>query len=131
MSRERRRGALLFELLVTLTIVGILLTTSTVVLARRRAVERDRVDRAAALRALSSEWTLLRSARPEELVPREKGSFVGPPDFVTSLAHRHPALTIRKADPAGIVFVRLEIDAGRRFRHRLVQEGFVSLGDRP
>src|SRR5262249_14880938 len=85
MHRTRARGALLLEALVSLAILGFVLAMGAGFLARRRDIERERLDREKALRALASEWVFLRTAPSGELVPRKDVLFVGPGAFVDGL----------------------------------------------
>ena len=122
------RGALLLEALVSLAILGIVLVMGAGFFARRRDIERERLDRETAVRALASEWAFLRTAFSGELVPREDAIFVGPGDFVDGLDARKPRLTIEGTEFPGLFFVRLEIGCGVRAPRRIVQEGYVYRG---
>ncbi len=115
-------------MLVALTILGIILTMGAGLLVRQRRLERDRLDRERALRAVSSEWVFLRTAVLEELAPRRDGPFLGPNEFADALEERHPSLTIEPGPRPGLLFVRVELDWGGGGAHRLVQEGYVYRG---
>lgn len=123
-----RRGALLLEALVALTILGIVLTMGAGFFARRRDIERDRLDREKALRAMASEWVFLRTSSGIDLTPRKDRLFVGPGAFVDGLDARQPRLDIESTEFPGLFFVHLEIDYGFRARRRLVHEGYVFRG---
>lgn len=129
LTRARsRRGALLLEALVALTILGIVLTMGAGFFARRRDIERDRLDREKALRAIASEWVFLRTSSGIDLEPRKERLFAGPGAFVDGLDARQPRLDIESTEFPGLFFVHLEIDYGVRARRRLVQEGYVFRG---
>ncbi len=115
-------------MLVALAILGIILTMGAGLLVRQRRLERDRLDRERAQRAVSSEWVFLRTALPAELTPRRDAPFVGPSEFADALEARHPSLTIEAGPRAGLLFVRIELDWGGGGAHRLVQEGYVFRG---
>lgn len=129
--RHGRRAFSLVEALVALALLGLLLLTGTTFLPRRRQLEKERLDREIALRALRSEWTVLRTGTTGGLPARERGPFLGPGPFIEAVLRRQPRLTIRPAEFPGLVFVRLEIDSGVRNKQRLVQEGFVQTKSAP
>ena len=62
MGTNRVRGVFLVEALVSLAILGIVLTLGAGFLARRRVLERNRLDHERAVRAAASEWIYLRSS---------------------------------------------------------------------
>ena len=124
--RERRsRGVFLLEALVSLAILGIVLTLGASFLARRRALERDRLDRERAVRALASEWIYLRTAFRSDVVPKDRRPFVGPGDFVDALEERNPLLSVKATEVDGLCFVHVEIAYGERMAKQIVQEGYV------
>lgn len=129
--KRAARGTLLMEALVALSILGIVLVFGAGFFARRRELERDRLDREKALRALASEWVFVRTALRSELEPRVDGLFVGPGDFVDGLDPRNPKLTIKSTSYPDLFQVRLEIDCGVRPKRRIVQEGYVYRGASP
>jgi hypothetical protein len=123
-----RRGFLLLDALVSLAILGIVLVMGAGFFARRRDLERERLDREKAVRALASEWVFLRTSFTGELVPRKDVLFVGPGVFVDGLDARHPRLSIEGTEFPGLYFVHVEIGYGVRTPRRLVQEGYVFRG---
>lgn len=131
MAAPRPRGVFLLEALVSLAILGIVLTLGASFLARRRALEVDRLDRDRAVRALASEWTYLRTAFGHDLYPKDRRPFAGPGVFVDALDTRNPVLNVRSTDVDGLYRVRLDIGYGKDAKKRLVQEGFVFRGVSP
>jgi hypothetical protein len=131
MASPRSRGTFLLEALVSLTILGIVLTLGASFLARRRALEADRRDHDRAARALASEWIYLRTAFRGDLTPKDKRPFAGPGVFVDALDARNPVLSVRSTDVDGLYRVTLEIGYGKESKRRLVQEGFVFRGVSP
>lgn len=138
MSRRRRsalprvppaaraaRAFALAETLVALAVLGILLSLGLTLFQRRRELERELLDRAVAVRALGSEWAVLRTSSAADLVPQEEGPFLGPVEFLTAIEDRDPLLTIEETKYPGLVKVRLDIRAGVKRSHRIVQEGWV------
>jgi hypothetical protein len=125
---DSSRGALLAEAIVSLAILGLVLAFGAGFFARRRDMERDRLDHEVALRALASEWVFLRTAPAGEVAARERILFVGPGAFVDGLDARTPELTVKGTEVPGLFFVRLSIGYGLRTKHRAVQEGWVYRG---
>jgi hypothetical protein len=125
---RRTRGVFLLEALVSLAILGVVLTLGASFLARRRALEAERLDRDRAGRALASEWLYLRTAFARDLSPKDKRPFAGPGVFVDALDARSPVLSVRPTDVAGLVRITLDIGYGPGARKRLVEEGFVFCG---
>jgi hypothetical protein len=125
------RGTFLLEALVSLAILGIVLTFGASFLARRRALEADRVDRDRAARALASEWVYLRTSFCGDLAPKDHRPFAGPGVFVDALDARNPVLRVRTTDMDGLYRVTLDIGYGREAKKRLVEEGFVFRGASP
>jgi hypothetical protein len=121
----------LLEALVSLAILGIVLTLGASFLARRRALEADRRDRDRAVRALASEWVYLRTAFRGDLYPKDRRPFAGPGVFVDALDARSPVLSVRSTDVDGLYRVTLDVGYGERAKKRLVEEGFVFLGVSP
>ena len=115
----------------SLAILGVVLTLGASFLARRRALEAERLDRDRAARALASEWTYLRTAFRHDLFPKDRRPFAGPGVFVDGLDARDPVLRVRSTDVDGLYRVTLEIGYGATARKRLVQEGFVFRGVPP
>ncbi|MGZ5430524.1 MAG: pilus assembly FimT family protein, partial [Thermoanaerobaculia bacterium] len=109
MGERRSRGVFLLEALVSLAILGIVLTLGASFLARRRALERDRLDRERAVRALASEWIYLRTSFRNDVFPKDRRPFVGPGDFVDALDARNPFLRVKSTEVDGLCFVHLEI----------------------
>ena len=130
MMRPPSSGTSLLEALVALSILGIVLTMGAGFLARRRDLDRERLDRERALRALRSEWVFLRTASRPEFLPAERRGFLGPFEFADSLASRSPRLTLSPGAYPNLWFVRLDLGYGRRGR-RIVQEGWVFAGGGP
>jgi heme exporter protein D len=130
-ASPRPRGTFLLEALVSLTILGIVLTLGASFLARRRALEAERRDRDRAARALATEWTYLRTAFRHDLVPKDKRPFAGPGVFVDALDARDPFLRVLSTDVDGLFRVTLDIGYGKDAKKRLVQEGFVFRGAGP
>lgn len=128
MGTNRVRGVFLVEALVSLAILGIVLTLGAGFLARRRALERNRLDHERAVRAAASEWIYLRSSFRTDVAPKERRLFVGPGAFVDSLDARDPFLRVRSTDVDGLYLVHLEIGYGEKMARRIVQEGFVFRG---
>ena len=128
MAASRRRGVFLLEALVALAILGIVLMLGASFLARRRALEADRLDRDRAARALASEWTYLRNGFTSDLYPKDKRPFVGPSAFVDALDARGPVLRVKTTDVEGLYEVVLDIGYGKGAKKRLVQGGFVWRG---
>ena len=122
---RRTRGVLLVEALVSLAILGIVLTLGAGFLARRRALERDRLDQERASRAAASEWLYLRSGFRSDVEPKERRPFVGPGAFVDSLDARDPVLRVKATEIDGLYLVHLEISYGAKMARRIVQEGYV------
>ncbi|HSB62772.1 MAG TPA: prepilin-type N-terminal cleavage/methylation domain-containing protein [Thermoanaerobaculia bacterium] len=131
MSERRSRGVFLLEALVSLAILGIVLTLGASFLARRRALEKDRLDRERAVRALASEWIYLRTSFRNDVYPSDRRPFVGPGDFVDALDSRNPFLKVKSTDVDGLCFVRLEIRYGEKMSRQIVQEGYVFRGAGP
>lgn len=127
----RARGTFLLEALVSLAILGIVLTFGGSFLARRHALEADRRDRDRAARALASEWTYLRTSFLHDLSPKDRRPFAGPGVFVDALDARDPVLSVRTTDVDGLYRVTLDIGYGTGAKKRLVQEGFVFRGVSP
>ncbi len=128
MGTNRVRGVFLVEALVSLAILGIVLTLGAGFLARRRVLERNRLDYERAVRAAASEWIYLRSSFRTDVAPKERRLFVGPGAFVDSLDARDPFLRVRSTDVDGLYLVHLEIGYGEKMARRIVQEGFVFRG---
>jgi hypothetical protein len=128
MTERRSRGVFLLEALVSLAILGIVLMLGAGFLARRRALERERLDRERAVRALASEWLYLRTSFRNDVFPKDRRPFVGPGGFVDALDSRNPILSVKSADVDGLCFVRLEIGYGEKMAKRIVQEGYVFRG---
>jgi hypothetical protein len=122
---RRRRGALLLEALVALTLLGFLLLMGGWVFSRRKQLEYERLDRESALLALESEWAVLRSASGTDLGPRESAPFVGPAPWLDHVSPRRPRLTIGSGPFPDLAEVRLEISCVPE--RRIVQSGFVRL----
>jgi hypothetical protein len=118
-----RRGALLLEAVVALTILGFILLMGGWVFARRKQLEYERIDRESALLALESEWTVLRAAPASELGPREGAPFVGPQPFLEHIDKRRPRLTLQPGPFEDLMEVRLEISCAPE--RRVVQVGYV------
>jgi hypothetical protein len=130
-TAPRVRGTFLLEALVSLAILGIVLTFGASFLARRRALEAERLDRDRAARALASEWSYLRSSFRADLNPKDRRPFAGPGAFVDALDARNPFLKVRATELDGLYRVTLEIGYGKDAKKRLVQEGFVFRGASP
>lgn len=113
-----------------LSILGIVLTMGAGFLFRRRDLDRDRLDRERALRALRSEWVFLRTSPRSAFLPNEGREFVGPVGFADALAARSPRVSLKPGSYADLWFVRLDIGYGRQGR-RLVEEGWVWSGGGP
>ena len=128
MGTNRLRGVFLVEALVSLAILGIVLTLGAGFLARRRVLERNRLDYERAVRAAASEWIYLRSSFRTDVAPKERRLFVGPGAFVDSLDARDPFLRVRSTDVDGLYLVHLEIGYGEKMARRIVQEGYVFRG---
>jgi hypothetical protein len=127
--RARRvRGVFLLEALVSLAILGIVLTLGASFLARRRALERERVDRERAVRALASEWLYLRTSFRNDVYPKDRRPFVGPGSFVDALDPRDAFLRVKATDVDGLCLVHLEIRYGDEMKKEIVQEGYVFRG---
>lgn len=118
----------LLEALVSLAILGIVLTLGASFLARRRALEADRLDRDRAARALASEWTYLRGGFVADVYPKDRRPFVGPGRFVDALDARDPHLRVRTTEFEGLYEVVLDIGYGKDAKKRLVQQGYVFRG---
>jgi len=131
MGERRSRGVFLLEALVSLAILGIVLTLGASFLARRRALERDRLDRERAVRALASEWIYLRTSFRNDVFPKDRRPFVGPDDFVDALDARNPLLRVKSTEVDGLCFVHLEIGYGEKMAQQIVQEGYVFRGAGP
>jgi hypothetical protein len=134
LTRVVRRGAggvFLVEALVSLAILGIVLTLGAGFLARRRVLERDRLDHERAVRAAASEWIYLRSSFRNDVVPKDRRPFAGPGIFVDSLDARDPFLRVKSTDVDGLYLVHLEIGYGEKMARRIVQEGYVFRGAGP
>lgn len=123
-----RRGFALLEALVALGVLSVLLVLGLSFVKKRRDLERERLDREIALRAMTSEWAVLRTSSSSELSPREDGPFLGPPELLAAVEDRKPLLTVEAAGYPGLVKVRLSLAAGTRRIHRIVQEGYVRPG---
>jgi hypothetical protein len=121
----------LLEAVVSLAILGIVLTLGASFLARRRALEAERLDRDRASRALASEWRFVRGGFRHDLFPKDKRPFVGPGVFVDALDARGPVLGVRQTDVDGLYRVTLDIGYGPGAKKRLVEEGFVFRGSSP
>ena len=119
----RRRGVLLLEALVALTILGFVLLMGGWVFARRKQLEYERIDRESALLALESEWTVLRASKAADLTPRENAPFIGPDAFVAHVEARKPRLTIQPGPFAGLLEVKLEV--GCAPSKRVLEVGWV------
>jgi hypothetical protein len=120
-----RRGALLLEALVALTLLGFLLLMGGWVFSRRKQLEYERLDRESALLALESEWAILRSSAGSDLGSREGAPFVGPEPWLAHVASRRPRLTVRSGPFPDLAEVKLEISCVPE--RRIVQSGFVRL----
>lgn len=128
--RRGTSGTSLLEALVALAILGIALTMGAGFLARRRDIDRERLDRERALRAVRSEWVFLRTASRAEFLPADGRGFFGPPEFVDRLAERTPRLGLKPGSHPDLWFVRIDLGYGRHGR-RLVEEGWVFAGGAP
>ncbi len=128
--RRPPSGTSLLEALVALSILGIVLTMGGGFLFRRRDLDRDRLDRERALRALRSEWVFLRTSPRSAFLPGDGREFVGPAGFPEALSARSPRLSLKPGPYADLWFVRLDIGYGRRGR-RLAEEGWVWSGGGP
>ena len=134
MTRAVRRGTggvFLAEALVSLAILGIVLTLGAGFLARRRALERDRLDHERAVRAAAGEWIYLRSSFRSDVTSKDRRLFAGPGAFVDSLDARDAFLRVKSTDVDGLYLVHLEIGYGEKMARRLVQEGYVFRGAGP
>ncbi len=118
----RRRGTTLIEAVVALAILGVVVLFGTSFFVKRREVEKERLDRDVAMRALRSEWAYLRTAA---LTPREDAPFLGSDLFRETIAARDPRLTAKPADTPGLLLVHIELTCGVKRTRRLAQEGFV------
>ena len=121
----------LVEALVSLAILGIVLTLAAGFLARRRALERERLDHERTVRAAASEWIYLRSSFRSDVAPKDRRLFVGPGAFVDSLDARNPFLRVRSTEVEGLYLVHLEIGYGEKMARRIVQEGYIFRGAGP
>ena len=108
-----------------LGVLSVLLVLGLSLVKRRRDLERERLDQEAALRALSSEWAVIRTSSASELLPCEDGPFLGPLELVTAVESRQPLLTIQPGGYPGLVKVRISLAAGTKRNRRIVQEGYV------
>ena len=122
-DRLRRRGALLLEAVVALTILGFILLMGGWVFARRKQLEYERLDRESALLALESEWTVLRTSNAQDLTPREGAPFLGPEEFLAHVDKRKPRLTIQPGPFPDLMEVKLEVSCAPS--KRVVQVGYV------
>ncbi len=113
-----------------LSILGVVLTMGGGSLFRRRDLDRERLDRERALRALRSEWVFLRTSPRSAFLPDEGREFLGPLGFADGLATRSPRLSLKPGPYPDLWFVRLDIGYGRHGR-RLVEEGWVWAGGAP
>jgi hypothetical protein len=125
---RRSRGVFLLEALVALAILGIVLTLGASFLARRRVLERERVDRERAVRALASEWLYLRTSFRNDVYPKDRRPFVGPGTFVDALDPRNAFLRVKSTEVDGLCLVHLEIGYGEKMKKQIVQEGYVFRG---
>ncbi|HEV8267495.1 MAG TPA: hypothetical protein VGR00_04650 [Thermoanaerobaculia bacterium] len=128
-ERKRRapRGVLLIEALVALFLVGIVVFFGLSLFARRRELEKERLDREIARRALASEWVYLRTSGG--VTPRKDGKFVGTNIFLASIEARHPLLTLEgDRDTPGLLHVKMSIEHGLKRAVRLSDEGYVFTG---
>jgi hypothetical protein len=128
--RRETSGTSLLEALVALSILGIVLTMGAGFLARRRDLDRERLDRERALRAVRSEWVFLRTTSRAEFLPAEKREFFGPSEFLDGLSARAPRLTLTPGPHPDLWFARLDVGYGRHGR-RLVEEGWIFAGGGP
>jgi hypothetical protein len=131
MGARPSRGVFLIEALVSLAILGIVLTLGASFLARRRALERDRLDRERAVRALAGEWIYLRTSFRNDVYPKDRRPFVGPGAFVDALDARNPFLRVKSTDVDGLYLIHLEIGYGEKMAKHIVQEGYVFRGVGP
>lgn len=113
-----------------LSILGIALTMGAGFLARRRDIDRERLDRERALRAVRSEWVFLRTASRSEFLPADGRGLFGPTEFVDGLVDRTPRLSLKPGPHPDLWFVRVDLGYGRHGR-RLVEEGWVFAGGGP
>jgi len=128
--RRPSSGTSLLEALVALSILGIVLTMGGGFLARRRDLDRERIDRERAIRALRSEWVFLRTSPRSAFLPGEEREFAGPAGFLSSLSGRSPRLSLKPGPYPDLWAIRLDIGYGRQGR-RLVEEGWVWAGGGP
>ena len=108
-----------------LAILGVVVLFGTGFFVKRKEVERERLDRDVAIRALRSEWAYLRTS---PLSPRKDAPFVGSEAFLETVAARDPRLTITPTETAGLLLVHLEISSGLKRRVRIAQEGLSFTG---
>jgi len=126
-KRHSPRGVLLIEALVALFLVGIVVFFGLSLFARRRELEKERLDREVARRALASEWVYLRTSGG--VPPRKDGKFVGSKIFLASIEARHPLLTLEgDRDKPGLLHVKMSIEHGLKRPVRLSDEGYVFTG---
>jgi len=130
MMRRPPSGTSLLEALVALSILGLVLTMAGGFLFRRRDLDRERLDRERAIRALRSEWVFLRTSPRAAFLPGEKREFFGPTVFLDGLAARSPRLSLRAGPFPDLWSVRLDVGYGRHGK-RLVEEGWVWAGGGP
>src|SRR5437016_3456088 len=97
--------------MVGLFLVGIVVFLGLSLFARRRELEKERLDREIARRALASEWVYLRTSY--DVTPRKDGGFVGSKIFLASVESRHPKLTLEvdKEMPA-LLHVKMSVEHG-------------------
>ena len=124
--RRRETGTSYIEAIVSLALLGIVLTTSFTVLDMRRAYLRALEERAHVLHAIEKELESARSFPFDELTPRVRAPFTSETTELGTLLDADARLTIDDTGVPGLRRARASVSWGRKIRHSLTAETLLT-----